>query len=146
MKTLNSLLAVATAVTLTTSFSAQAGEPGSPSKLSRNVAVLASPRYLEEHPELLRAQPSGLESAAINADRLANLTENAALANSPRFREEHPELRWSGSAPEYQQAFSETDRLWKLTENAALANSPRFREEHPELLHAESAVEIAPLK
>jgi hypothetical protein len=147
MKTLNSLLvAAAAAVTLGATFSAQAGEAGVPSTLSRNTAVLASPRYLEEHPELLRGKPSGWESPSIKAERVAKLTENAALANSPRFREEHPELRWLGSSPDYNQAISERDRLNKLTENAALANSPRFREEHPELLHVEPMIEIAPLK
>jgi len=56
-----------------------------------NTALLASPRYLEEHPELLRI-PSSQEPSALQRDRLARLTENTALANSPRFLEEHPEL------------------------------------------------------
>jgi hypothetical protein len=147
MKTLNSILVTAAAaLALTASFSTQAGELGNASRLSRNAAVLASPRYLEEHPELLHMQSAGKKLSVMNADRLAKLTENAALANSPRFREEHPDLRWLGSSPEYRQAMSETARLNKLTENAALANSPRFREENPELLHVEPMIEIAPLK
>jgi hypothetical protein len=147
MKTLNSLLvAAASAVALGATFCAQAGEGGVSSTLSRNAAVLASPRYLEEHPELLRGRSFDWESPSIKAERQAKLTENIALANSPRFREEHPDLRWSGSSPENRQVISETDRLNKLTENAALANSPRFREEHPELLHVEPMIEIAPLK
>jgi hypothetical protein len=137
MKNLNQLLVAATvAFALNVALATQA---------SNNTALLHSPRYLEEHPELLRGQPSGRESKTVYQ---AKATENIALANSPRFREEHPELRWSTPAPVESVArnVGESERLSKLTENRALANSPRFREEHPELLHIQPVYEIAPLK
>jgi|SRR5579885_1870125 hypothetical protein len=136
MKTLNHLLVAAVvAFTLNAAFAVE----------SKNTALLHSPRYLEEHPELLRGQSSGQESKTVYQ---AKLTENVALANSPRFREAHPELRWATSSPEQSLSrnVSESERLSKLTENKALANSPRFLEEHPELLHVEPVYEIAPLK
>ncbi|HWC60234.1 MAG TPA: hypothetical protein VHC44_11120 [Verrucomicrobiae bacterium] len=137
MKTLNHFLVAAVAAfTLNAAFTAEA---------SNNTALLHSPRYLEEHPELLRGQSVDRASTTIHH---AKLTENIALANSPRFREAHPELRWATPLPDQSltRNASESERLSKLTENKALANSPRFLEEHPELLHVEPAVEIAPLK
>src|SRR6266436_7154633 len=121
-----------------------AGEPDSIASSTKNTALLASPRYLEEHPELLRTPLSREKASTLQTNRLATVTEHTALANSPRFREAHPELRWampSGQEP-VAQAVSESERLKKLTENKALANSPRFREEHPELLRTESVFEI----
>ena len=135
MKTLNHLLvAAAAAFALNVALATEA---------SNNTALLHSPRYLEEHPELLRWQPSGRES---NTVYQARLTENIALANSPRFREAHPELQVTPPDQSLAPNASERDRLSQLTENKALANSPRFLEEHPELLHVEPVYEIAPLK
>jgi hypothetical protein len=138
MKTMNHLLvAAAAAFALNVALATEA---------SNNTALLHSPRYLEEHPELLRAVPPSVESPAHKAKRLTEPTKNTALANSPRFREEHPELLWAASPAEQRTTVSEGDRLIKLTENKALAASPRFREEHPELFRGEPMVEIAPLK
>ena len=142
------ILTVASAVALGMALRTQAGESLAGAKAPKQTALLSSPRYLEEHPELLRTPPSREKASTLQTDRLATVTENRALANSPRFREAHPELRWaipSGQEP-VAQAVSESERLKKLTENKALANSPRFREEHPELLRTEPVFEIAPLK
>jgi len=149
MKTLNGLLMAAAAVlTVNLAIATQAGEPSTLAKSPQNKAVLKSPRYLEEHPELLRGQSSGVESPALKSEQLTKVTENSALAHSPRFREEHPELRWAIASAEQSvaQRTSEKDRLRKLTENKASAASPRFREEHPELLRSETQIESAPLK
>jgi len=148
MKTLNGLLMTGAAlITVNLAIATQAGEPSTLPK-SLNKALLASPRYLEEHPELLRGQQAAGESPALNPGHLATVTENNALAHSPRFREEHPELRWA--MPSAQESVAQNgrdgDRLSKLLENKALAASPRFREEHPELLRREPLFEIAPLK
>jgi len=135
MKTLNYLLVAAAAgFALNVALATEA---------SNNTALLHSPRYLEEHPELLRGQSSGRESKTVYQ---AKLTENIALANSPRFREAHPELQVTPPDQSLAQNVSKRDRLSQLTENKALANSPRFLEEHPELLHVEPVYEIAPLK
>ena len=149
MKTLNAvLMATAAVITVNLAIATQAGEPPALPKSPRNKALLASPRYLEEHPELLRGQPSGGASPALNPQHLATVTENSALAHSPRFREEHPELRWSIPSARESVAQNVRDRDWlsKRSENKALAASPRFREEHPELLRSERLFEIAPLK
>lgn len=137
MKTLNHVLVAATAA-----FTLNVALATTP---SNNTALLHSPRYLEEHPELLRMQSLGRVSQAVP---LAKLTRNIALANSPRFREEHPELRWVQPALDRSvaQNASESDRFAKLTENRALTHSPRFLEEHPELLRSKGIAEIAHLK
>lgn len=142
------ILTVASAVALGMALRTQAGESLAGAKAPKQTALLSSPRYLEEHPELLRVPSFRGRSAALQTDRLATITENTALANSPRFREEHPELRWAMPSAEQSAAQNvrEGDRLRKLTENRALAASPRFREEHPELLRTEPVFEIAPLK
>lgn len=142
------LLAVAAVVTLNTTTSAQAAEQNARPQSPKNRALLASPRYLETHPELLRMRSPDRESRTLNADRLAMLTENKALSNSPRFRELHPELRWTPASAERLTAESASNRSTskKLTENKALAASPRFKEAHPELLRGERSFEIAPLK
>jgi hypothetical protein len=145
MKTLNRLLLAAAALAVSGTLATQAGEPA---QISKNAAWLASPRYLEAHPELLRGQPSVVESPALKTSHLAKLTENTALVNSPRFREAHPELRWIPTSADQivAQDTSRGDRLSKLTQNKALATSPRFLEQHPELLHSAPVYEIAPLK
>src|SRR5882762_11926230 len=94
------VVAAITAMSLNLGTPVRAGEPLRSSG-SRNVALLNSPRFLEEHPELLRASPSANGTRAMGerkAERLAGLTANGALASSPRFREEHPELRWTSPA------------------------------------------------
>lgn len=142
------LLAVAAVVTLNATISAQAAEPNALPQFPKNRALLASPRYLEAHPELLRMRSSERDSGTLSTDRLAMLTENKALSNSPRFRELHPELRWTPATAERLTAKSASERATpkKLTENKALATSPRFKEAHPELLRVERSFEIAPLK
>ncbi len=134
--------------TVNMALATRAGEPDSIASSTKNTALLASPRYLEEHPELLRTPLSREKASTLQPDRLATLTENTALARSPRFREEHPELRWTMPSAEQSSAQNVvvSDRLDKLTENKALAASPRFKEEHPELLRSEALFEIAPLK
>ena len=149
MKTVKHLLAAATIVaTLNMTLSAQTAEPNALPQPPKNRALLASPRYLEAHPELSRMRTPDRESRTLHADRLAMLTANKALANSPRFRELHPELRWTPATAERLTAKSAGERATskKLTENKALAASPRFKEAHPELLRGERSFEIAPLK
>jgi hypothetical protein len=146
MKGLNHHILTVAAAAFGAALLAQADEPPAIEKPQKNAALLASPRYLEEHPEVLRGGTAGGPSPALKRNWPAKLTTNAALVNSPRFREEHPELVWAASPAEERQAISESDRLRKLTENKALAASPRFREEHPELSRGGPAFEIAPLK
>ena len=149
MKKLNQLLAAATILTLNLTLNAaQAGQSTSVRATKTNTALLASPRYLETHPELLRGRASGAESLATKNERLAALTKNVALAGSPRFREAHPELRWSILPADQlpMRNLSASERYRELTANRALAASPRFREAHPELLHEQPEFEIAPLK
>jgi hypothetical protein len=146
MKKWNQLMLIVATATVGASLSAQTCKPSAIAGLTDNAALLSSPRYREEHPELLRCPPPREMTAALEAQRLAALTENTALANNPRFLEEHPELLRAGFATEQPQSVSEADRLRKLTENKALAASPRFREVHPELLHAQPVFEIAPVK
>src|SRR6266446_4754251 len=107
MKTLNYLvLTVGSAAALAMALPAHAGESLAVGKTPKHTALLSSPRYLEEHPELLCMPFSDKEPAALQKDRLAALTENSALANSPRFLEAHPELRWA--APSEQQSNAQT--------------------------------------
>jgi hypothetical protein len=144
MKKWNHFMLFAAVTTMGVSLSAQTCQLPASVQLTANAALLASPRYREEHPELLRAWTSDQETPAYQAQRLVKLTENAALANSPRFLEEHPELLRAALPEQDTQASSKGDRLRKLTENKALAASPRFREKHPELLRIESVSEAAP--
>lgn len=153
MKTRNYLLVAAAAVmTFEVTLSAQAAEPAARSScLPKNRAVLASPRTLEQFPELLRTKLSSEEFPArvgSKADRLIKLSENRALAASPRFREEHPELlRVSPSkVGSIVQVAHTGSRMTETTENRALVNSPRFLEEHPEILRGTPSFEVAPLK
>jgi hypothetical protein len=142
------LLAVAAATTFGAALSAQAEQPFAIVRSPQNAALLASPRYLEAHPELLRVPSVRRESTIVQMDRQATLAKNTALASSPRFREAHPELRWS-SSPTEQLAKRNVSRSaqWNtLTSNKALAASPRYREQHPELLRGQPVFEIAPLK
>jgi hypothetical protein len=143
MKKWNHLMLIAAAASIGVSLSAETCKPSANSQLTDNVALLSSPRYREDHPELLRSVASGNDTSARKAQRLAALTKNVALANSPRFREEHPELLWAAISEEHAQAASDADRSRKLTENAALEDSPRFRETHPELSLVQSVPEIA---
>lgn len=146
MKKWNQLMLIIATATVGASLSAQTCKPSASAGLTDNAALLSSPRYREDHPELLRCPPPREETAALEAQRLAALTENNALDNNPRYQEKHPELLRPGFAAEQLQSGSQADRLKKLTENKALAASPRFLEEHPELLHAQPVFEIAPVK
>ncbi len=146
MKNWNRLMLIVATTMVGASLSAQTCKPSASAELTDNAALLSSPRYLEDHPELLRPRPSREESPALKAQRLAVLTENAALANSPRFLEDYPALLRSAYSTNLSQTVSQADQLKKLTENKALAASPRFLEVHPELLHAQPVFEIAPVK
>jgi hypothetical protein len=147
MKTLNHLLVAASAVlAVNVALATQAGESCTLEKPEKNIALLASPRYLEDHPELLRTGSAVVASPAQQAKRLAELIRNSALASSPRFREEHSELLWAASTAEARQTVGETDGLSGLTDNEALASSPRFREKHPEHFRRELQLENAPSK
>ena len=148
MKVLNHLIVAATAVVaLNVTLFTQAGEPRTMAKSSRASSLLASPRYLEEHPELLRGQATEGETSPFKTNHSARHTENIALASSPRFREEHPELRWTMAAGGQLMARNgaEKARLGKFAQVKALAASPRFREEHPEFSRGEPVFEVAPL-
>jgi len=96
MKTLNHLLLAAAAVlTVSRALTTQAGEPSTLAKSPQNTVLLASPRYLEAHPELQWTPLSSDQIVAQNisrSDQLKKLTQNKALANSPRFIEQHPGL------------------------------------------------------
>ena len=144
MKLFSKFLLAAAVLTIN---AAQADQPTSIKATETNAALLASPRYLEAHPELLRGRASGVESLTTRKARLDALTKNVALASSPRFREAHPELRSSAEQLPTQN-LGASGRLSELTANRALAASPRFREAHPELLRLreQSEIQIAPLK
>jgi len=122
---------VVAAATFGLSLTAQTCEASANTQLTDNAALLSSPRYREDHPELLRGGPSGEPSPAPQAQRLAVLTRNAALASSPLFREEHPEFLRAASSQEQAQVVRQTDQPRKLTVNKALEASPRYRETHP---------------
>lgn len=147
MKTLNHILIAAGAALLTVSTS-QADEPRANSAAHENTALLSSPRYLEEHPELLRTPSVGRKSHPVSTKRSVETAVNTALVNSPRFREEHPQFRFAPVSEEeaIAEQISETERLRRLMENRALASSPRFREQHPELLRVAPSYDIAPMK
>ena len=136
MKTTNRILLVAAAAAFTLNASVSGAESASPARVPTNQALAASPRYLEEHPELLRI-PQPVEESEARAARarkqLAQLAENRALANSPRFLEEHPELLRTPPSAEaaYAKAARIRKQLAKLMENRAWAASPRVREEFP---------------
>ena len=147
MKTRNLIVAAVAVATLNVVTSARADElvlSGSPD----NKALLKSPRFLEVHPELLRAAPAELTRAGDEhkAERWAKLTENRALAASPRFREGHPELLRAAPDESMTRRVDDNDRLAALRANRALAASPRFLEQHPELSRGTAEFEIAPVK
>ena len=76
MKRLNHLVLTASAAALGMALAAQAGEPLAIVK-SPDTALLASPRYLEEHSELLRVPSSREKPSTLQTDRLAStLTHN----------------------------------------------------------------------
>jgi hypothetical protein len=133
MKKWNHLMLMVAVATLVVSLSAQTCKASTSTQLTDNGALLSSPRYREDYPELLRGGASGEETPAHQAQHLAVLTKNAALAHSPRFLEEHPELLRAASSQEQQPAVSKADQPRKLTENKAIAASPRYRETHSEL-------------
>lgn len=130
------LFAAAVAAVCTLNAGVRGAEPVRPTPAATNKALAASPRYLEEHPELLRAPPSAQEAhakAARTRRRLAKLIETRAVANGPRFLEENPELlRPPISAEEAQAKFTRIARQQaRLEENRAWTASPRVREEFP---------------
>jgi hypothetical protein len=127
------LLAIAVATTFGVALSVQAGNPPATDAPTRNAALRASPRYLEEHPELLSGRLTAAQTQTLHARPPATVTHNAALANTPRYLEDHPGLRTGMASTPRVHRVTESERLDKLTKNKALAASPRFREEHPEL-------------
>src|SRR5262249_40123523 len=149
MKTLNCLLVAAiAAVTFKVPIAGADDRSPERSDSPRNTALLASPRYLEEHPEFLRALPPAEDSSrdVRRAERLAGLTENRALASSPRFREDHPELLRAAPYAVQSMARAPERRMNTLTVNQVQRVSPRFLEEHPELSRGTPVLEVAPLK
>src|SRR5271170_468709 len=87
MKTKHQILLVATCVS--------SPHPGDAARAPINQALTASPRYREDHPELLRMPDAGEKSEARwsrSREYIAKLAENRALASSPRFLEVHPDL------------------------------------------------------
>jgi hypothetical protein len=147
MKTLNHILIAAAALLLTVGAS-QADEPRADALTRQNSALLSSPRYLEEHPELLRSSSAARQSNSVSVKQSVETPVNIALANSPRFREQHPEYRFATVSPARTIAsrINPAEQLRRLTQNRALAANPRFREQHPELLQLEPSFEIAPIK
>jgi hypothetical protein len=137
MKKWNQLMLTVAAISVSLSLSAQTHGQFCVSASAENIALLASPRYREEHPEVVRLGPSCVESAEQVAPQLAVITMNTALANSPRFKEEHPELLRTGTASVDSSAL-EAKHLVELLKNAALVRSPRFKEVHAELRWAVS--------
>lgn len=125
---------------------------GIESDLPTNRAILASPRTLEQFPELLRGHSISPAEAATRAVRekqqLDRVRDNAAVAASPRTLEQFPELvRVPPSAEELiASAARREQRLRRLAENRAVTASPRILEEFPELDQSRPTFEIAPLK
>jgi len=137
MKTKINLFALAaTTAALSMGITTGSGQLSDNVEPPKNRAVSASPRFLEEHPELLRVPPSVEETSARAArirEQMAKLTKNRALATSPRFLEEHPELLRPQPSVKETKAKDARIRaqMAKLMENRALVASPRFREEFP---------------
>ena len=138
MKTTNLILLASAVMALSMDGGVLGSEPACSPSSSMNRALLASPRYLEEHPQFRFVPPSDEETLAKSAQiqrQMSQLMANRALANSPRFLEEHPELlRAAPSAEEAQAKDARIERqLAKLMANRAWAASPRAREEFPAL-------------
>lgn len=74
-----------------------AGKLAKPVTVTANRALAKSPRYLEEHPELLR--PAGTYVLSAGGLRPPEITKNTAWAASPRVREEFPALRRVSPSP-----------------------------------------------
>lgn len=104
MKTNKKLLLLATtAGLLGLTLGLSAAPPSGPAQVSKNRAVLASPRTLEEFPELARSAPPQDETRS-KQSRLVELTRNRAVAASPRVLEEFPWLSRgdAGRAPRFE--------------------------------------------
>ena len=90
MKTKNKLYLLAVgAAALALNVSTGSGQVFSPADAANNRAIAASPRMLEQFPELARsAEPS--ETPVFNIAPLAE--KNTAILSSPRMRELYPAL------------------------------------------------------
>ena len=129
MKTTDRILFLTAAVAaLTLSAGARGSESVSSARVPTQQGLAASPRYLEEHPELSRIPQSGEASKAKTANR--------GFATSPRFLEMHPELLRPQSSAEKAQSKVVRIRmqLARLMENRAWAASPRALERFPSLM------------
>jgi hypothetical protein len=142
MKTKHQILLVATTVAaFALNACVSSPHPGDAARAPINQALTASPRYREDHPELLRMPDTGEKSEARwtrSREYIAKLAENRALASSPRFLEDYQELlRTPETIDESEAKWARSrEHLAKLAENRALATSPRFLEVHRELLFA----------
>jgi hypothetical protein len=58
-------------------------------KLTENRALAASPRFKEEHPEVLQLEQGTI---TVRVEEWVEPTSNRALLASPRYLEEHPEI------------------------------------------------------
>jgi hypothetical protein len=151
MKKWNHLMLIVMVTTFGVSLSAQTCKSSASAQLTDNAALLSSPRYREDHPELQRI-PTFAKEAQAKEDQIktqvAKLMENRAWADSPRTREEFPELQTVPLSSQAAQA--KADQLKrqtaKLLENRAWADSPRTREEFPELQRAFASTAIVQVK
>jgi hypothetical protein len=137
MKITSNHVAIIAAFMWSALLSAQTSTQSSTARLELNAALLASPRYREEHPERLRAESATSKFHTSDANCRLKLSRNAALANSPRFQEEYPELLRRPVSEEESLARAREVRkqLAAMMENVAWASSPRAREDFPEPLH-----------
>jgi enoyl-CoA hydratase/carnithine racemase len=119
-----------------------------------NRVVAASPRALEQFPELARQASARTECSPRTGGVLATIKKNHALAASPQMREQFPELA-RGEQPAAAasgQPGSGVNPLAEVARNAALARSPRMLEQFPELARGypaqptKGSVAVAPLK
>jgi hypothetical protein len=109
-----------------------------------NSALAHSPRYLEEHPELLRR---GMSDVAPPGSWALTRTSNRALAASPRYLEQHPELGRVAVARDR----NDQSVPREVLRNRAFAASPRVLEEYPALARGlsradQTDLQIAPVK
>jgi enoyl-CoA hydratase/carnithine racemase len=119
-----------------------------------NRAVAASPRALEQFPELARQSSARTEVLPLTGGVVATVKKNRALAASPRMREQFPELA-RGEQPATaasEKIGSGVNPLAEVARNAALARTPRMLEQFPELARSypaqptKESVAVAPLK
>lgn len=137
----------ATAAALAVSLNLHAGSPG-----SANRALAHSPRYIEEHPELIRGTARSSALHEVKPESVGTkLTTNRALAASPRYLEEFPGLARVDVAS--RPGRDANDVPSEVLQNKAFVASPRVQEQFPSLMRGRSRVsqsgrplQIAPVK